>query len=53
MERKRVKLLPGFQNGHLEFALQLKLGGLMDEVVLIQGETTIIALTLWQPESSD
>jgi hypothetical protein len=26
---------------------------LMDEVVLIQGETTIIALTLWQPESSE
>jgi hypothetical protein len=37
----------------VEFALQLKLGGLMDEVVLMQGETTIIALTLWQPENSE
>jgi hypothetical protein len=37
----------------VEFALQFKLGGLVDEIALMQGETTIIVLTLWQPVRTD
>ncbi len=32
----------------VQMALQLKLGSLVDEIVFMQGETSMIALTLWQ-----
>jgi hypothetical protein len=48
-----VPWLTNVPANRVEFALQLKLGGLVDEVVLMQGETSIIALTLWQPHKSD
>ncbi len=47
-----VPWLANVPANRVEFALQLKLGSLVDEIVLIQGETTIIALTLWQPQKT-
>jgi hypothetical protein len=37
----------------VELALQLKLGSLVDEIVFMQGETSIISLTLWQSRKTD
>jgi hypothetical protein len=37
----------------VEMALRVKLGNLVDEIALIQAETAVIFLTLWQPSASD
>lgn len=48
-----VPWLDNVPANRVELALQLKLGSLVDEVVFMQGETSIIALTLWHPQKID
>jgi hypothetical protein len=48
-----VPWLANVPANRVELALQLKLGSLVDEIVFMQGETSIIALTLWQPKTDN
>jgi hypothetical protein len=48
-----VPWLVDVPSNRVEMALRVKLGNLVDEIALIQAETAVIFLTLWQPSASD